>query len=45
LLSANHQLFYAEHLPSLTDIRIHHGKHNAQLEQFLQAMIFKTIEP
>ncbi len=45
LLAANHQLFYAEHLPSLTDIRLSAGHPQAQLEHFLQMMIFKTIEP
>ncbi len=45
LLTANHQLFYAEHLPSLTDISKRNGQRDAQLEQFLQVMIYKTIEP
>ncbi|GIV36439.1 MAG: TetR family transcriptional regulator [Cyclobacteriaceae bacterium] len=45
MLTANHQLFYAEHLPSLTDIKAHTGHSDTQLECFLQLMIYKTIEP
>lgn len=45
LLSANHQLFYAEHLPSLTDIKFNPNRHYHQLEDFLKLLIFKTIEP
>ncbi|MCS6973207.1 MAG: TetR/AcrR family transcriptional regulator [Cyclobacteriaceae bacterium] len=45
LLSATHQLFYAEHLPSLTDIKFNPHHHDRQLEEFLKLLIFKTIEP
>lgn len=44
LLSANHQLFYAEHLPSLTDIKFNPENHHQQLENFLRILILKTIE-
>lgn len=44
LLSANHQLFYAEHLPSLTDIKFNPKNHYRQLEEFLKLLISKTIE-
>ncbi len=44
MLSVNHQSFYAEHLPSLTDIR-HHGKNSTkQLREFLEKLVFNTIK-
>lgn len=43
LQSAHHQLFYAEHLPSLTNLRLGDDMH-AQNEAFLKDLIFKTIK-
>ncbi len=43
LQSAHHQLFYAEHLPSLTDLKIGKNMH-ADNEAFLRDLIFKTIK-
>lgn len=44
ILSANHQLFYAEHLPSLTDIRFKPSTHYQQLTDFINLLAFKAIE-
>jgi AcrR family transcriptional regulator len=44
LLSANHQLFYAEHLPSLTEIKFNPDTHYQYLEKFLHLILFKTID-
>lgn len=43
MLSIKHQLFYAEHLPSLTDIKYDPKKHHKKLNQFLETIVFKTI--
>ena len=43
MLALKHQLYYAEHLPSLTDIRYDPKKHHKKLYQFLETVIFKTI--
>ncbi|MTI38410.1 TetR/AcrR family transcriptional regulator, partial [Fulvivirga lutimaris] len=43
LQSAHHQLFYAEHLPSLTNLAYGKNMH-AQNEEFLKDLIFKTIK-
>ncbi|HEY3402161.1 MAG TPA: TetR/AcrR family transcriptional regulator [Ohtaekwangia sp.] len=43
MLTLKHQLFYAEHLPSLTDIKYDPKKHHKKLYQFLETLIFKTI--
>jgi AcrR family transcriptional regulator len=43
MLAMKHQLYYAEHLPSLTDIKYDPKKHHKRLYQFLEAVIFKTI--
>ncbi len=45
LQMAHQQLFYAEHLPSLTDLKKGRGKLQEQNEAFLQEMIFNTITP
>ncbi|MCA6074738.1 TetR/AcrR family transcriptional regulator [Fulvivirga sedimenti] len=45
LQMAHQQLFYAEHLPSLTDIKKKKGNLQAQNEAFLGEMIFNTITP
>ncbi len=43
LLTLKHQLYYAEHLPSLTDIKYDPKKHHKKLNQFLEEFVFKTI--
>lgn len=43
LHSAHHQLFYAEHLPSLTNLCFGKNMHS-QNEEFLKDLIFKTIK-
>ena len=43
MLTLKHQLFYAEHLPSLTDIKYDPRKHHKKLNQFLEMVVFKTI--
>lgn len=43
MLSANHQLYYAQHLPSLTDVKKDvKGKH-AELIRFFEALVINTI--
>jgi AcrR family transcriptional regulator len=44
MLSANHQLFYARHLPELSDIKNDSKQRHAQLIKFLETMILKTIQ-
>jgi hypothetical protein len=43
LLSANHQMYYAQHLPSLTDIRSDSKLKHSKLSEFLVTMVFNTI--
>jgi AcrR family transcriptional regulator len=43
MLTLKHQLFYAQHLPSLTDIKYDPKKHHKKLNQFLEMVVFKTI--
>jgi AcrR family transcriptional regulator len=43
MLTLKHQLFYAEHLPALTDIKYDPKRHHKKLSHFLEALIFKTI--
>jgi AcrR family transcriptional regulator len=43
LLSANHQMYYAEHLPSLTDIKADSKQKHNKLAEFLATMVFHTI--
>lgn len=43
MLTLKHQLYYAEHLPSLTDITYDPKKHHKKLNKFLEAIVFKTI--
>jgi len=45
VLSANHQLFYAEHLPSLTEIQFNPKKHHQQLNDFINLLVNKIIQP
>jgi len=43
ILSANHQLYYAQHLPSLTDIKIDSKQRHEMLGEFLLALIMNTV--
>jgi len=43
LLSAKQQLFFAEHLPSLTNLGIEKARH-AKLERFLGSLLFNAID-
>jgi AcrR family transcriptional regulator len=43
LQMAHQQLFYAEHLPSLTDLKISEGSIQKQNEAFLKELVFNTI--
>lgn len=43
VLTANHQLYYAHHLPSLTDIKLESKKKHEELTQFLEHMVLNTI--
>lgn len=43
MLSITHQLYYAEHLPSLTDIKPDPEKEREELYRFLETLVFKTI--
>lgn len=44
LLSANHQMYYAQHLPSLTDIKSDSKQKHNKLAEFLVTMVFNTVE-
>jgi hypothetical protein len=43
MLSITHQLYYAEHLPSLTDIKYNPKNHRLKLYEFLERLVFKVI--
>jgi AcrR family transcriptional regulator len=43
MLAITHQLYYAEHLPSLTDIKYNHKKHRQELYEFLETLLLKSI--
>ncbi|SKC63285.1 TetR/AcrR family transcriptional regulator [Ohtaekwangia koreensis] len=43
MLSANHQLYYAQHLPSLTDIKTDSRHKHERLAEFLETMVLNTI--
>ncbi len=43
MLSANHQLYYAQHLPSLTEIKADSKQKHDKLTEFLLAMVLNTI--
>ncbi len=43
LLTINHQLFYAEHLPSLSDIKFNPATHYKQFSKFIEGFVFNTI--
>jgi len=44
ILTLNHQLFYAEHLPSLTDIKFNPEHHHTKLNEFVSLLMFKVLE-
>lgn len=44
ILSANHQLFYAEHLPSLTEIQFNPKEHHQQLNEFINLLVNNVIQ-
>jgi len=44
MLAITHQLYYAEHLPSLSDIKYNPKKHFNSLYIFLEDLVFKTIQ-
>jgi AcrR family transcriptional regulator len=43
MIALKHQLYYAEHLPSLTEIKFDPKKHHKKLYQFLETLVFKAI--
>ena len=43
LLMAKHQLYYAQHLPTLSDIKFDPKMHHKKLYALLENMVFKTI--
>ncbi|RAV98159.1 TetR/AcrR family transcriptional regulator [Pseudochryseolinea flava] len=43
LLSANHQLYYSDHLPSLTEIKSDSKKKHTDLASFLESLVFNTV--
>jgi hypothetical protein len=43
MLAIKHQLYYAQHLPSLTNIRYDSKKHHQKLNEFVEMIMFKTI--
>ncbi|HEY0741562.1 MAG TPA: TetR/AcrR family transcriptional regulator [Chryseosolibacter sp.] len=43
MLSANHQVYYAMHLPSLTDIKKDSKRKHSELVDFLQGIVINTI--
>lgn len=43
ILSMNHQLYYAEHLPSLTDIKYNPKEHYDKLFEFMKVLTFNTL--
>lgn len=43
MLTVKHQMYYAEHLPSLTDIKHNTRTQQAKLQEFLEGLVFNTI--
>lgn len=43
MLAISHQLYYAQHLPSLSDIKYDPEHHHQRLHQFLETLVFKAI--
>ena len=44
LLMVKHQLYYAQHLPALSDIKYDPKKHHKRLYRLLENLVFKTID-
>ncbi|MBX2961046.1 MAG: TetR family transcriptional regulator [Cyclobacteriaceae bacterium] len=44
VLSATHQLYYAEHLPSLTDIKFQPTTHYSQLHTFINQLALSALQ-
>ncbi len=44
LLAFTHQIFYAKHLPSLSDIKYDPKKNNSKLYEFLEGLLLKTVK-
>ena len=44
MLAVKHQLFYSQHLPSLSDIKYDPKKQHKKLSSFLENLVFKTIQ-
>lgn len=44
LLLVKHQLYYAQHLPALSDIKNDPKRHHKKLYAFLESLVFNTIE-
>lgn len=44
LLALTHQLYYAQHLPSLSDIKYDVKKNNKKLYEFLEGLLLNTIQ-
>lgn len=43
MLAIKHQLYYAQHLPSLTNIKYDPKEHHKKLNEFISVVVFKTI--
>ena len=43
MLACNHQVFYAQHLPSLTNIKIKSTSPYSVLNRFIEELAFSTI--
>lgn len=43
LIAVKHQLYYAEHLPSLSDIKYDPKLHHKKLDKFLTDLVFNTL--
>lgn len=43
MLALTHQIYYAQHLPSLSDIKYDTKKNNKRLYEFLEGLLFTTI--
>ena len=43
MLTVNQQLFFAQHLPSLTNLGKDARKHHTELYEFIETLVFKTI--
>ncbi len=43
MLACNHQVFYTQHLPSLTNLKFKAGDHYLALSQFIHELVFSAI--